>query len=101
MCNKNNNLIYILENIPDDECVYVIFSDGMEIVLKNFESVDETIYNRDDLIVADVEKKIVGDKRFHTPGTIIEFSINDVKCVKNKSKVTVLYKSNDNKNHRN
>ena len=93
MCSKKRNLISILENIPDNECVYVVFFSGMEIVLKNCENVDETIYDRTDLVIADVEKKVVGDKRFHTPGTKIEFSVNDIKLVKTGDMKTVLYES--------
>ncbi len=90
-----NKIISILEAIPDDVSAYLVFSDGKEMELSNFEMTDESIYNRSDLCCADVIKQIVCDKRFFTPGTKMEFSVHDIKEIKSVKEKKVLFSSNE------
>lgn len=73
-----NEIISSLEGFPDNVSAHLVFSDGMEMELSNFDMTDKSIYDRSDLCCADVVKQIVCDKRYYTPGTKMEFSIQDV-----------------------
>lgn len=73
-----NSLEQILES-SEDEVEYIItFTCGDQLGLTDFEMVDESIYGRTDMCIADVVSQIKCDKRFYTIGTKIEFSLNDV-----------------------
>ena len=48
----------ILEGIEDDLEVHVDFSNGDIFGLTNFEMVDESIYQRQDLCLADIGSKV-------------------------------------------
>jgi len=82
-----STLLEILEKIPDDENVYIVFFDGMEIEVTNCEAVSEPIYESKDYVLAGVVKKHVGDMRFHTPGTMIEVYLPDIKSIRKGSKI--------------
>lgn len=74
-------IIEKLETIPTGVECNITFSDGEEFILKDFERVDESIYGRDDMLIARVVTQIKCDKKFNTPGTIIDFSSKDVMTV--------------------
>lgn len=71
-----------LEAIPDGEVSVLKFKGGDSLELFNYEEVDETIYNKRGVLLAQVKWKLIGDKRFHTPGTFIEFELEHVESIK-------------------
>jgi len=73
-----NNIGKALEELPDESLVHVVFKSGDEFLLKNFERVDFTVYNSDSYLLARVVEKLVGDKAFHTPSTLIEVNQGDI-----------------------
>lgn len=85
------DIISILEAIPNGEIVHLIFNDGTEIEVSDCEKVDESIYDKSDLVLADVIRKITGDKRFHTQGTKIEFQAQDIKRAISAKNGEILY----------
>ena len=67
-----------LVELPDESVVHVVFKSGDEILLKDFERVDFSIYDSDSYLLARVVEKLVGNKAFHTPSTIIEINQDDI-----------------------
>jgi hypothetical protein len=83
-------LVSRLEELSDD-LEWVVECGGETVVVRFFEGVDPTIYDRGDLVVAQVVEKLVGDKRFHTPGTFIEYNVGAIEKVFSKDEGTVVY----------
>jgi hypothetical protein len=83
----------ILDNSTDEKEYILTFSSGNVLSLKNFEGVDYSIYERDDLYVAWVVSQITCDKRFFTPGTGFQFSLSEVRRVVSKDTGEVLYEA--------
>ncbi|WP_339783708.1 hypothetical protein [uncultured Marinobacter sp.] len=80
-----------LEEIADGEIVWVLFDSGEEFEISNCEVVDESIYGKRTILIADVVKKLKGDERFHKPGTKLEFRAQDVTAASNITTGEVLY----------
>jgi len=82
-----NTLSDVLEGIPDEKVVDVLFSDGDQLWLKNFTPVDESIYERSDLftavLVCRIASKGYGPNKDCGPnlGSFIQFSIQDIQHV--------------------
>lgn len=76
------SVIQKLEAIPDDHVTIMTFKGGDVLELMNYEEVDESIYEKRGIFIADVKCKLEGDLRFHTPGTKIEFELGDVASVR-------------------
>lgn len=77
-CMAIEELATSLEEIAGGEVIRVLFKNGEEFELSNCEVVDESIYGNRSTLMADVVKKVAGDERFHKPGTILEFSAQDI-----------------------
>lgn len=73
--------IKYLESLDRDNAHTVLFNNGDELELIGFDRVDESIYDRDDLVVATVVTQLKCDPKFFKPGTMIEFSLADVVSV--------------------
>lgn len=86
------NEIARLESIPDGRVTVLTFKGGEVLELVDYEEVDESIYSKTGILTAGVQRKLVGDLRFHTPGTIIEFEFRHVECVKELDG-TVIYQA--------
>ena len=67
-----------LEELPEESVVHVVFKSGDEFLLKCFERVDFSIYDSGSYLLARVVEKLVGDKAFHSPSTLIEINQNDI-----------------------
>ncbi len=94
MCMNPSDLAVSLENVADGQLVRVQFRNGEEFELSDCEIVDEAIYGNHTTLLANVSRKIKGDKRFHTPGTKLEFSAEDVVIASISSTETVFYEAN-------
>ena len=81
----------ILEKAEDNTEYVITFRSGNKLGLKDFESVDESIYEKDDLFVGWVVSQVKCDKRFFTPGTGFQFALNDVTEVALKESGKLLY----------
>ena len=84
-----NELIAALQAIPEGEAWRVSLS-GEEYVLCNFDHVDPTIYNQDDMVMARIVKNPAGN-RIASEGTLIQFAASQIQYVKNLSGELVLY----------
>ncbi len=71
----------ILENSDDGEEYIISFYCGDQLGLMDFEMVDESIYERTDMCIADVVSQKICDKKYYTVGTKIEFSLKDIVSV--------------------
>lgn len=87
-----NELADLLEGIPDNIEAIVRLEGGSYFGLSNFEMVDETIYDRDDLCVADIVSIIEAKPDVYKVGNKIEFSVDDVLEVKIVETGKVLYR---------
>jgi hypothetical protein len=87
-----NILEQILIGVEDGKEYLITFSWGDCLGLLDFEMVDKSIYDREDLCVADVSRQIKCDKRFYTVGTAIEFSLYDVTNVLDPENKEELYR---------
>jgi len=76
-------LVRLLESIPQEENAVVTFEDEEILSLRGFGRVDESIYDRDDLVVAQVVERIKSDSdpRFQKPGSLIQFSVTEIASV--------------------
>lgn len=90
-CMNPIELATSLEEIADGEIVWVLFDSGEEFEISNCEVVDESIYGKRTILIADVVKKLKGDERFHKPGTKLEFRAQDVTAASNITTGEVLY----------
>ena len=81
----------VLANCDEGKEYLVTFHSGTQLVLKDFEPVDKSIYGRDDLFVGWVVSQVKGDKRFFTPGSGIQFGLSEIKEVAVNSNGSVLY----------
>ncbi len=84
-----------LEDVADGVLVTIKLRGGEEFELTDCEIVDESIYGNSTTILANVVQKLKGDKRFHTPGTKLEFSAHDVSTAIVAISDKVLYEAND------
>ena len=71
-------LVKALENIRLGQETVIKFGNNNVLGLKDFERVDESIYQRSDLITADVVSQIRCNRNFSKPGTSLQFSVNDI-----------------------
>jgi hypothetical protein len=83
----------VLSKCEDGKAYFVTFHSGKKLLLKDFEAVDESIYERDDLFVGWVISTVEGDRRFFTPGSGIQFSLTEVKEIAAASDNTLLFRS--------
>jgi hypothetical protein len=83
----------ILESTVDDQECVVVFSNGDVFGLANFEMVDEGIYQRRDICVADIFSKINVKSKLFRVGCKFEFSVNDVIEVRSATDGEVLWPS--------
>ena len=81
----------ILEGLEDDRKVALTLSNGSVFGLRAFEMVDESIYNRADLCVAEITSKIENVKDVFSIGNLLEFSIEEVVLVKDLEGGNILY----------
>jgi hypothetical protein len=70
-------LIDLLEGFEDGQKVLISLKDNEKFVLYDFEMVDETIYNRSDLVIATISEVINSRFRYRNE-TILEFEIGDI-----------------------
>jgi hypothetical protein len=70
-------LTVLLEGFEDGQRVLVRLNNGDEFVLYDFEMVDESIYDRDDLVVATISNVISSRFRYRN-GTKLEFALGDI-----------------------
>ena len=73
-----NKLAELLEEIEDNQEVLIKFFDGECFGLSNFEMVDESIYQKSDICLADMESIISVNKDVYKVGNKYEFSINEI-----------------------
>lgn len=83
----------ILLRLPEEKEVTLSFFDGEELVLKNFDMVDESIYDRSDLVCAVLVKINISDKINHNISSMIDFSISDVNRIFDPEKNSILFKA--------
>jgi len=76
-----NSLSDVLEGIPEEKVVAVLFSDGEELWLTNFAPVDESIYDRPGLFTAVLVCVIASKGCGNNVGSAIQFAIRDVQHV--------------------
>ena len=81
----------VLIEVPDDYACVVEFSNGNAYELSNFEMVDESVYNRLDIYVADVVRCIRGSSKLFPDGSKIQFSIIDIDRLTTADTNQVLY----------
>ena len=81
----------ILEGIEDGLETFVRLSNGSCFGLVDFEMIDESIYQRSDLCVADIVSKIEVDHDVYRIGNKLEFSVDDVVELKDVASGNVLY----------
>lgn len=81
----------ILESIEDGSETLVKLANGNSFGLVDFEMVDECIYQRQDLCIADIVSKIRVVNDVYKIGSKLEFSVDDVVEVKNAVSGEVLY----------
>ena len=72
-----NKLSTILEDFKDGQEVLVSLKNNDEFILYDFEMIDESIYDRSDLVMASV-KNVVKSKFIYREETKIEISIDDI-----------------------
>ena len=82
----------IFEGIEDGLEMLVKFSNGNSFGLTDFEMVDESIYQRQDLCLADIVSKVRIKHDVYKIGNKLEFSVDDVVEVKNAVNGDILYK---------
>jgi len=88
---KRNTSIQVLEELSIDQKVRVALDSGDEFILSGFERVDESIYDRGDLIVAGIDEVLVSKFRYKV-GTLIELSLVDIAEVQDvQSGKSILY----------
>ncbi len=76
------SLAILLEDFEDGQKVKVRLVNGDEFILYDFEMVDETIYDRNDLVVATIGDVISSNFRYRR-GTKLEFSLEQIACLSN------------------
>jgi hypothetical protein len=87
--NKLRAALQIVEDFDNERSVEIVFTDGVIIRYKNFEVVDETIYNSKDFCVAEMEE-VNGIER----DGYVEFNINEIiKVVDTKNSVILWEKT--------
>lgn len=79
----------LLGLLPEKEVV-VTFNDGEKLLLKNIDPVDESIYQRSDLLTGAIVEIIKGIK-IRRPGGLLQFSETDIVLVEELQKATVLF----------
>jgi len=89
-----DRLLVDLEGIPDDEPWHVGLGEH-EYLLSNFEVVDQSIYERSDLMLANVVKNITGPPAI-TENNLIEFEVGQVRFVKSVDGAKILYSKEGN-----
>lgn len=67
----------LLEGFEDGQKVLVSLKNGDKLMLYDFEMVDESIYNRSDLVVATISDVISSKFRYRN-GTKLEFAVGDI-----------------------
>jgi hypothetical protein len=70
-------LLDLLEGFKDGQEIIVRLKNGDEFRLYDFEMVDESIYNRKDLVVATI-REVVTSRFSYRNGTKLEFALGDV-----------------------
>jgi hypothetical protein len=81
----------ILESIGDGLEMLVELSNGNVFGLADFEMVDESIYQRQDLCVADIVSIIHVKNDVYKIGNKLEFSVNDVVEVRNPTNGDIVF----------
>ena len=74
---KRRATLRILEDLSVDQKIQVMLDSGDHFILSGFEPVDETIYNRGDLVVAGIDEVVVSEFQYRV-GTLIELAIGDI-----------------------
>lgn len=67
----------LLEGFQDGQDILVRLKNGDEFRLYDFEMVDESIYDRNDLVIATIRDVLASKFRYRN-GTKLEFSLGDV-----------------------
>jgi len=94
-----NTLSDVLEGIPEEKVVELLFSDGDQLWLKNFTPVDESIYDRPDLFTAVLVCRMASKERGSNKGcgsnigSLAQFSIQDVQHVFDLEEKRFLFRS--------
>jgi len=70
-------LLNLLEGFKDGQDILVRLKNGDEFNLYDFEIVDESIYDRNDLVMATI-RHVVFSKFHYRNGTKLEFVLSDV-----------------------
>jgi len=86
-------LAEVLRRIPEEKVVMLTFSDGEKLLLKNFDPVDESIYDRSDLFCATIVEVIASTKCSSNVGSMIDFSMLETEQVIDLDKNCVLFSS--------
>jgi hypothetical protein len=81
----------ILQDVDDGLEVLVKFSNGNVFGLVNCEMVDECIYQRNDVCIADIRSKIKVSNDVYRIGSKLEFSVDDIIGVKSALSGECLY----------
>jgi hypothetical protein len=76
-----NNIVKKLEAISDGEECLIAFSDGEILRVKDCEGVNESTYNRSDLVIAHFVALVKGNRPQRKPGSAIQFSVDDVVAI--------------------
>ena len=72
------NLADLLVNLADDKEYVVFFECGDVLGLRAFEMVDESIYGRHDLCVADIVTPIKCNMSLYPVNTGLQFSLSEI-----------------------
>lgn len=81
----------ILESMPDGRVALLTFKDGDCFGLSDFEMVDESIYERSDICLSNINSKIKVLNDVYSVGTKFEFSLNDVLKVEDAVSGDIMY----------
>ena len=84
-----NQLMALLEAIPDGEALHVGLG-KQEFILSDFEAVDESIYGRGDVVLANVVRVVSGSQAI-TQKNKIEFDLAQVTFVRNVDGSKIIY----------
>lgn len=71
----------VLEGFKDGQNVLVRLKNGDEFILYDFEMVDESIYGRTDLVVANI-REVLNSRFRYRKGTLLELAIGDIASLK-------------------
>ena len=85
------DLTKLLENFEDGRDVLVCLSFGDEFILYDFEMVDESIYDRNDIVLATIRKVLMSKFKYRCE-TMIELDLTDIVSLSDPNTKHVFYK---------